>query len=301
MTALGIDYGGTQTKLLLVDGDGGDVARSTTATRDLRGLGDDVAQFVESAGREIETFAVTVAGTLDPVSGVVGRSTNLPWLDGTAPASILAERLGVPGQAVQDGEAAALAEAAFGAGRGGRDVFVLALGTGIAGAHVVDGVPRRGAHGAAGEVGHMTVADNGVVCSCGQTGCLETVIGGHQLAVRWRERGGAVAAGASARDVVRAAAAGDAAADAVLRDARDGLARALLTVCALVDPAVFVIGGGVARSPERTVWPAVDAARRSATFHTLGDVREASLGVWAGARGAAAIAQRIESPVTSEG
>src|SRR5690606_11922672 len=144
-------------------------------------LGDGVAEFLEGAAVAADAFAVTVAGTLDPSTGIVGRSANLPWLDGIAPADRLSARLGIPGWAVQDGEAAALAEARLGAGRGSDDVFVLALGTGIAGAHVVSGQVRRGAHGAAGEIGHMQVVHNGVVCSCGQIGCLETAIGGNQL------------------------------------------------------------------------------------------------------------------------
>lgn len=285
MIALGIDYGGTHTKLLLVAGDGRELARDTVPTGDLEELGTRAAAFL--GGATIDTFAVTIAGTLEPATGLVGRSTNLPWLDGTAPGEVLAERLGAPGFAIQDGEAAALAEARLGAGRGSDDVFVIALGTGIAGAHVVSGVVRRGAHGAAGEVGHMQVVQNGVVCSCGQLGCLETAIGGNQLAARWADGGGKVPAGATARDVVIAAEARDDTARAALNDATHALARAILEVSALVDPQLMVIGGGVARSPEWTVQPAIDMARASATFHCIPEIRLATLGVWAGARGAA--------------
>lgn len=290
MTALGIDYGGTQTKLLLISETGAELARQTVPTGGLDELGARVGSFL-TAGRA-DVFAVTVAGTLDPATGVVGRSTNLPWLEGTAPAEVLAARLGIPGTAVQDGEAAALAEARLGAGRGSADVFVIALGTGIAGAHVVGGNVRRGAHGAAGEVGHMQVAHNGVVCSCGQVGCLETAIGGNQLAARWAEHGAAVATGATALDVVRAAERGDPAARAALTDAARALGRAILEVSALLDPELVVVGGGVARAPEWTVHPALESARAAATFHRLPELRLATLGVWAGARGAAQAALR---------
>lgn len=285
MIALGIDYGGTHTKLLLVAGDGRELARDTVSTGGLEELGARAVEFV--GGATVDTFAVTIAGTLDPATGVVGRSTNLPWLDGTAPAEVLAERLGAPGFAVQDGEAAALAEARLGAGRGSDDVFVIALGTGIAGAHVMSGSVRRGAHGAAGEIGHMQVVQNTVVCSCGQVGCLETAIGGNQLAARWADSGGTVPRSATARDVVRAADAGDVSARAALDAATRALGRAILEVSALVDPELIVIGGGVARSPEWTVHPAIDVARASATFHSVPEIRLATLGVWAGARGAA--------------
>ncbi|MGI6879127.1 ROK family protein [Microbacterium sp. gxy059] len=285
MTALGIDYGGTRTKLLLRGDAGEELARGTVETGDLAALSAATAEFVADAPARADAFGLTIAGTLDPVTGVVGRSTNLPWLDGTAPAAELADLLGFPGIAVQDGEAAALAEARAGAGRDADDVFVIALGTGIAGAHVVNGTVRRGAHGAAGEIGHMRVTDAEHACSCGRKGCLETLIGGTQLGLRWRECGGPV--GATAREVVEAARAGDAAAIAVLEDAADGLARALLELTALIDPALVVIGGGVARSPEWTVDPAVERARTHATFHTVPRVVPAELGVWAGAHGAA--------------
>lgn len=290
MITLGIDYGGTDTKLLLVAGDGTELARDTIPTGDLDELGERALAFLGDT--TADAFAVTIAGTLDPATGIVGRSANLPWLDGTAPAEVLSAHLGIPGTAVQDGEAAALAEAHLGAGRGSDDVFVITLGTGIAGAHVIGGAVRRGAHGAAGEVGHLQIVTNDVVCSCGQLGCLETAIGGNQLAARWIGRGGRApdgamaSGGATARDVVHAAETGDAAARAVLADAAHALGRAILEVTALVDPELIVIGGGVARSPEWTVYPAIETARALATFHTVPEVRSATLGVWAGARGA---------------
>lgn len=289
MSALGIDYGGTNTKLLLVDESGAVLARETVSTGTLVELGASVHRFLDTAPAAAQSFAVTVAGTLDPSTGVVRRSANLPWLDGVAPAEVLSESLGVPGVAVQDGEAGAIAEARFGAGRGSDDVFVIVLGTGIAGAHVLSGSVQRGAHGGAGEVGHVPVADNGVTCSCGQVGCLETAIGGQQVGLRWGDRG-AENQDASARDVVEAAASGDEAAVAVLDDAARALGRAILNVSALVDPALIVVGGGVSRSPEWTVEPAVTYARENATFHVVPELRLASLGVWAGAHGAAAVA-----------
>lgn len=287
MSILGIDYGGTHTKLLLLDGER-TLAQDTVDTTRIEGLADQVSAFLGDA--RPQAFGVTIAGTLDPGTGVVGRSTNLPWLDGTAPAEMLSRALGIPGVAVQDGEAAALAEARVGAGRGAGDVFVIALGTGIAGAHVVGGAVHRGAHGAAGEIGHLRATDADHACSCGGRGCLETVIGGYQLGTRWRERGGS---GGTARDVVAAADAGDAAAIATLDAAARGFGRALLALSALVDPSLVVVGGGVARSPEWTVEPALRHARAESTFHTLPPVVPAALGVWAGAHGAALAAAAV--------
>ncbi|UFU07281.1 ROK family protein [Ruania halotolerans] len=284
---LGIDYGGTHTKLLLVDGTDGDgpiLARESVRTAGVDELGQEVRRFV--ADRPVAQFAMTVAGTFDAGTGVVRRSVNMPWLDGTAPAHRVSEAIDVPGSAVQDGIATAVGEATLGAGRGAEDVFVIALGTGIAGAHIVGGEVRAGAHGGAGEVGHIAIAGEHR-CSCGQTGCLETWIGGGQLGRRWAEqRGSGAAAVSTAHEVVLAAEAGDEPAQVVLRNAGQALAKALLQVSAMLDPAVVVVGGGVARSPQWTVHPAFDTARRDATFHRLPEMRLAELGVWAGAHGA---------------
>ncbi|GGF39929.1 sugar kinase [Microbacterium sorbitolivorans] len=290
MSSLGIDYGGTDTKLVLVSTDGEMIDQTVVPSGPLDELADSVRGFVATARDAPTGFAVTIAGTLDPATGVVGRAANMSWLDGTRPAETLASALGIPGRAVQDGEAAALAEARLGAGRGSDDVFVIALGTGIAGAHVVDGAVRKGAHGAAGEIGHLAVAGNGVRCSCGQTGCLETAIGGTKIADRWRDRGGSVPQGATALDVVRAAEAGDGPARAAFDAAAHALGRGILELSALLDPALIVVGGGLSRSARWTVEPAVDVARADATFHTIPEVRLATLGVWAGARGAALLA-----------
>lgn len=292
MTSLGIDYGGTQTKLMLVSEEGEEIARASVPSGSLDELAISARRFLDESGRAATGFAVTIAGTLDPATGLVGRAANMSWLNGTRPAETLAGALGIPGRAVQDGEAAATAEARLGAGHGSDDVFVIALGTGIAGAHVVGGAVRRGAHGAAGEIGHIPVAGNGVRCSCGQIGCLETAIGGTKIAARWADHGGSPSDGATALDVVRAAESGDGSAVAALDAAARALGRAILELAALVDPGLIVVGGGLSRSPRWTVDPAIDAARAGATFHTIPEVRLATLGVWAGARGAALLAPR---------
>lgn len=290
---LGIDYGGTDTKLLLADRSGAELASRTVPTGLLADLARAVTVFLNAAGQRPDGFGLTIAGTLDPATHVVGRSTNLPWLDGTDPARDLAVLMGVPGVAINDGAAAGLAEAAVGAGRGSDDVFLIVLGTGIGGAHVLHGALAPGFHGAAGELGHIQVMDAGPRCSCGQYGCLETAIGGTAMGQRWREISPEAPAGATAKDVVDAAAAGDREARRVLDAASRAFGRALLTVTAVIDPGVVVIGGGVARSPEWTVEPAISWARRRATFHTLPDFRSAALGASSGAWGAVIAATEV--------
>lgn len=292
---LGIDYGGTRTKLLLARRTRGEweaLARTNveTASGSLHGVAERVRAFVD--GQDVAAFGVTVAGVLDEGTGTVVRSTNMPWLDGTRPAMDLADGLpgagrGVP---VQDGVAAATAEAMLGAGRGQRDVFVVTLGTGVAGAHLIDGEVIRGAHGAAGEVGHVSTGGE-LVCSCGGRGCLETLIGGRSLGSRWDQARG-MAGGSGAKEVVEAADDGDERAVALLDEATTALARGLLGLVATVDPGVIVLGGGLSAARERIVEPTVAKIAAGATFHRLPPIIPAELGSWAGAWGAVLAAER---------
>lgn len=292
---LGIDYGGTNSKLLLARDTGAGLERVRDARvptpRGAAAIAELAGVVLEFLGVEHpDAFAVTVAGIIDASTGRVVTSTNMPWLERVDLAGELAARIGVPGVAVQDGVAAATAEAALGAGHGVDDVFVIALGTGIAGAHVLDGAVRRGAHGGAGEVGHIAAGD-GRLCSCGQRGCLEAYLGGRQIAALWDEaRGlppGTAESAGGAKAVVAAADAGDADAIAILDRATTELGRSLLGIVATVDPALIVIGGGLAQARASILDPAVRKAVEGATFHQLPPIVPAAFGVWAGAWGAA--------------
>lgn len=292
---LGIDYGGTGTKLLLAglaDGELHVIRHDTIATP--RG-----ADALEELATEIRVFlgvaepvamGVSIAGIVNETTGVVVTSTNLPWLDGLSPAGVLGAKLGILAVPVHDGHSAARAEAVLGAGRGHDDIFVLALGTGIAGAHIVDGRLRRGAHGAAGEIGHISRGE-GRLCSCGQRGCLESEIGGAQLARRWAELQndagrpmGSVPP--TARDLAAAADAGDGLAIGLLDAATSSLAQGLLGLIALNDPGLIVIGGGLSGARRWIVDPVVEKVRDRATFHRLPEIVLADLAVWAGSWGA---------------
>lgn len=301
---LGIDYGGTSTKLLLA-AEGVDVAAPVgqltvpTARGEaaLEALTAQVAQFVE--GRDVLAGAVTVAGIVD-TDGVVTTAANLPWLEGVAIGAALEQRLGFPVESVHDGRAAARAEAVLGAGRGHEDIYVIVLGTGVGSAHVVRGAVETGAHNAAGEIGHISQDEQGWPCSCGQRGCLETFIGGAHLARRWRAVAAAdgtvspqEVARLSARDLVAAARVGHTGAMAILAEATDALARGLLGMIATVDPGHVVIGGGLGQASDVILEPALARLRERATFHHVPPVVPATLGPWAGAWGAVLTADEL--------
>ncbi|WP_166844037.1 ROK family protein [Isoptericola sp. BMS4] len=300
---LGIDLGGTSTKLLLETDDGTTVDRAQVATPRGPALADDLVAAVVGflGGRAVAGAGLTVPGLVDP-DGTVLACVNLPWIEGHDLGARLAGVIGAPVRTLNDGEASAGAEALRGAGRGHDDVYVVALGTGIAGKHVVGGTVQRGAHLAAGEIGHLSLDPHGAPCSCGQRGCLETFIGGPHLVRRWHQAGqgrarDAVAAGTDpdpgAQAVVDAARQGDAAARDVAATAVDALAAVLLGVVATLDPGLIVIGGGLAQAEDVIVAPARDAVRRRATFHHVPPVVTAELGPWAGAAGAALAARAV--------
>lgn len=286
---LGLDVGGSSVKHLLApahsstDSPPVPLARGRDATpkdSPVEGLAAIVSSLRGDA--DLERVVLAIPGLVDETAGVVVRSTNIPALDGRPLGSQLAAELGVPVDIINDGHAAAVAEASWGAGAGTRDVFVLALGTGIAGAHVMDGDVVPGAHGAAGELGHISIEPDGRRCSCGRRGCLETIIGAPALRAAWADAGGT---GGPER-LLAAHAAGDPEARAIVERASSALAESILTLCALVDPGAIVVGGGLAQAPHHLVTLAERYVGERATFHRVPPIIPATLGEWAGVNGA---------------
>src|SRR5262249_1473404 len=153
-------------------------------------------------------------------------------------------------------------------------------------AYIVDGVALGGAHGAAGEIGHTIIRPGGPPCGCGAHGCLEAVSSAAAIARRYAAESGAAparrstvddqatgggdgpgAGGAGGREVVAGAAEGDAVARRVWQDSVEALADGLLTGVALFDPAVVVVGGGLAEAGDALLDPLRAALRERLTFH----------------------------------
>lgn len=292
---LGLDVGGSSVKHLLAPARTSTEAppiplargrKATPKDAPVEGLAAIAAELRGDA--ELERVVLSIPGLVDEAAGVVVRSTNIPALDGHPLGAELQAELGVPVDVINDGHAAAVAEASWGAGAGADDVFVLALGTGIAGAHVAHGQVVPGAHGSAGELGHITIDPHGDICSCGRRGCLETIIGAPALRRAWRAAGGT----AGPERLLAASSAGDPAATAIVERASSALAEAILTLCALVDPGCIVIGGGLAQEPHQLVRLAERFVGERASFHRVPPIVPATLGEWAGANGAVLTALR---------
>ncbi|WP_310376779.1 ROK family protein [Catenuloplanes atrovinosus] len=226
---------------------------------------------------------VAIPGVVDEVRGIAVFAANLGFRD-VPLRDLVSARLGVPAALGHDMRAAGLAEARLGAGHGADDVIFVGIGTGIAAAHVRGGHTNSGAHGAAGELGHIVVRPGGLACPCGQRGCLETIASAASVARRYAEATGRAE---SAAEVVARAVAGEDAAGEIWRETVDALADGLLTAQALLDTEVFVIGGGLGEAGEALLGPLREALAARVTFHRMPRLVKASLGDTAGLRGAA--------------
>jgi glucokinase len=309
---LGIDIGGTFTKLGLVDADRRLIGETRLETAAADGPDSLVGRLAvhargfarEAVGRELSEVAavgVGLAGLVEAASGVLVTGPNLAGWEGFAAASALRQALGIEQLVVEnDASAGALAEAKIGAGRGRDPVVLITLGTGVGGGLVENGRIVHGRWGFAGEFGHMALAvDGGNPCACGATGCVESFLRAERVVALARERmaasagAGAAASGplaralaageATAATVGEAATRGDPVALAVFSELGRYLGAAVASVICAINPEVVVVGGGVARVGA----PLLDAARATAQARLMSPLagRTAILGAALGDRG----------------
>ncbi|MEU2051757.1 ROK family protein [Streptomyces bungoensis] len=309
---IALDVGGTGMKAALVGDDGGLLHRARRATGRERGSDAVVADILDFAaelraygleryGEPAAAAGLAVPGIVDERHGVAVYAANLGWRDVPLRA-LLAERLGVPVALGHDVRTGGLAEGRIGAGRGADRFLFVPLGTGIAGAIGVDGRVEAGAHGFAGEIGHIVVRPQGTPCPCGQRGCLERYASASAVSEAW-----AAACGdpeADAADCAKAVASGDPNAVRVWQGAVDALADGLVTALTLLDPRTLIIGGGLAEAGDVLFGPLRDAVRRRVTFQKLPSIVPAALGDSAGCLGAGLLARDLlttgPTPTTPE-
>ncbi|MEU8299304.1 ROK family protein [Micromonospora sp. NPDC048909] len=291
-----LDVGGTGMKCALVRPDGRTVhteRHPTGADRGPAAVVDTILEIAEGLagkaradGRTPVALGVAVPGVVDEGRGVAVWSANIGFRD--VPLRDLAvARLGLPTALGHDVRVGGLAEARLGAGRGAGHVLFVAIGTGIAAAHVVDGSASVGAHGAAGEIGHILVRPDGPRCGCGRPGCLEAIASAAAVGRRYAELTGVPT---DAAEVAERAAAGEPAAVRIWQETVAALADGLATGQALFDVATIVLGGGLAQAGSRLLDPLRAALHERMTFHREPRLVAAALGDEAGCLGAALLA-----------
>lgn len=221
---------------------------------------------------DISAVGVDVPGPIVAEAGIVLAPPIMPGWDRYPIRDTLESRWNRPVALTNDAEAGALGEWAFGAGRGERDLAYIKVGTGIGAGLLLNGRIYRGATGSAGEIGHLTMIENGPLCNCGNYGCLEALAGGQAIARQAQEavsRGERTAlAGISqsakinAQDVASAAQRGDLVAQRIVSEAGSHLGIALAGLVNLFNPGMVVVGGGIAQIGDLFLQPVRDAVMR---------------------------------------
>ncbi len=302
---VGIDIGGTNTKLALVDLRGRVLARDmidTSASRGPEALFRDLGQRIPDllgGRRSILAAGVGCAGLIDE-HGKLHASPNLPGWEKTSLGRIARRHLGVNTTVDNDANAAAYGEYKQGCGKNARMLVCVTLGTGVGGGIVSHGRILKGASGYASEIGHMTIHLNGRRCKCGNRGCLEAYVGTDALV---RSARGLLAKRKSAllatrttltpEVIARAARNGDSVAKEVFERAAHHLGAALASLVNLLNPDTIALAGGVAGGFDLMKKPLNDeiAARAFTEAAQAVTVYKAQLGTDAAVVGAALIAR----------
>ncbi|MEU2156529.1 ROK family protein [Streptomyces sp. NPDC019396] len=296
---IALDVGGTSMKGALVGPDGAllhEARRATGRHRgadavvgDVLGFADELRAHGEARhGHAPLAAGLAVPGIVDADHGIAVYAANLGWRD-VPLRDLMTERLGgVPVALGHDVRAGGLAEGRLGAGRGAERFLFVPLGTGIAGAIGIGGAIEAGAHGCAGEIGHVVVRPGGALCGCGQHGCLETLASAAAVSRAWATASGAP--DADAADCAKAVASGDPRAVRVWQEAVEALADGLVMALTLLDPGTLIIGGGLAEAGETLFSPLRDAVGARITFQKPPAIVPAALGDTAGCLGAGLLA-----------
>jgi glucokinase len=271
--AVGIDIGGTKIAALRISSEGEIRARTvvpTPATDQAAALPAIEAATASVLDDGVVAIGVGMAGLVDVISGVLLYTPNLVWRN-VPLADGLGGRFGLPVTVDNDATAAAWAESRLGASQGCDDSLFVGVGTGIGGGIVAGGRLVRGAHGLAGEIGHIIVEPGGPLCGCGNRGCWEQVASGLAIARAGRravrdEPRSAIArlAGGDPRRatgelVTVAAREGDEVAVAILAEVARRLGEGVAGLVNVFDPDVVVVGGGVGEAGDLLFGPLREA------------------------------------------
>ncbi|HCK99053.1 MAG TPA: hypothetical protein DHW42_02965 [Candidatus Marinimicrobia bacterium] len=273
---LGIDFGGTEIKIGIIDENGSIVTKDKYTTDTTKSGAEIVAHIADCAqeliGKSgipksaIKGAGIGSPGLLDPEKGLLKVVTNVPQLNGINFAEGIGRHLGFPAFLDNDVNAMTLGEFFFGAGKGFKHVIGLTLGTGVGGGIILDGKLYRGTSFTAGEIGHLSIDSNGLYCPCGNYGCLERYIGKDGIVTRFKAyQGKGIETGINdyldngeitPKAIAMAAANGDKLSVEVLTETGKILGIALASLTNVLNPEIFVIGGGIANAGDLILEPA---------------------------------------------
>ena len=300
-----VDIGGTHIRVAVYEPDS-ITPIAHQRTRSLAhepGVYDRLEQAIEMVwpGGKVRAIGIASPGPLDPHTGTILATPNIPEWQNFPLTSKLSKHFDVPAFLDNDANMAGLAEWQFGAGKGHQDVVYLTISTGIGGGVISGGCLMQGFRGMAAELGHMIVDPNGPLCGCGQRGHIESFSSGPSIARYVAEQ---LAAGERSSlqslanvgtvQIAEAARAGDALAISAFERAGHYLGIAVANYLAIFDPSIVIFGGGVSQVGELLFKPFEESLRKH-TFHPhyLDNlvITKAALGDDAGLLGALALAR----------
>lgn len=310
----GVDLGGTSFIAVISDRKGRVLGSSDCVTvpdAKPEDTIDSIAHHIRGAAKDasvkiskIDGIGIGAAGAVDPKRGVVVRAPNLGWSD-VPLAKSLSRRLGPDVILGNDVQVAIIGEHSYGAAKGTKRAVGVWVGTGIGGGLIVDGEIDRGFRGAAGEIGHTVIKEDGPTCGCGRRGCVEALASRSAM-----ERDVRAARKSAVLDIMkergkdrmtssvieRALDAGDPVMQEVLSRAQHYLGLLIGNIVNMFDPEIVVIGGGIAQRLEKKfVAPIAEIARtRFLRPDPKNEIRieHAILGDYSGALGACALVER---------
>ncbi|HLZ41799.1 MAG TPA: ROK family protein [Candidatus Sulfotelmatobacter sp.] len=252
-----VDIGGTKIAVGMVD-DNGKVLSRMDAPTDPNRYSDSLEliahmlrRTAQKAGGEITGIGIGSTGPVDPMRGEFGDVDFLPGWRGKSPVKDLGTVFNVSAALENDGDAAALAEASWGAGKNRKRLIYITVGTGIGGGIIIDGQLYRGVDGAHPEVGHQVIDPAGPQCTCGFRGCWESLAAGPAM-VAWLERNAPAdyphRQGLTAKRICELALEGDALAQQSVETEAFYLGMGLANLINLFTPDAIVLSGSVMKS-----------------------------------------------------
>ena len=293
---IGIDIGGRNTKIGLVD-----VNQKFLAYREIPfDMGKTPGEVLEEIGREVLALleekqitmdqcvgvGVGAAGTVLRDKGIISYSNNICW-ENVPVAQILSELLPVPIRVANNGDCAALGEAAGGAARGYQDVLMLTIGRGVGSGLILGGRIYGRENGISSELGHMVIVENGRKCTCGRKGCLEAYISAAAVRSVTQEKMGRPL---ELKELFELAESGNKEAQLITEDYIRKLATGIINLTNIFRPQAVIIGGNLAEAGEGWLRPLRAMVERNCfggESSVLPEIEIAVLGRRAGVIGAA--------------
>jgi len=279
---IGMDMGGTNTVFGIVDARGNVIAKSAVKT----GTNTDVNQYVNSIYVELMKM-INADGGINKIKGIgVGApngnyytgniefAPNLPWKGVIPFANLMSEKFGIPTALTNDANAAAVGEMTYGAARGMKNFIMITLGTGVGSGIVIDGKVVYGHDGFAGELGHVNVMrNNGRLCGCGRSGCLEAYASATGVARSAREiletstknslLRNIPSESITSKDVYEAAIQGDEVAIEIFNFTGKILGEAFADFIAFSAPEAIILFGGLAKAGDLIMNPIVESMEKN--------------------------------------